>query len=119
MKRINIYTDGACSGNQNDNNTGGWGAILEYGQHIKELHGGEVNTTNNKMELTALIEALSALKEKGITSYKMRKDRIMGERTIQQIRDNQLVSWETMTKICELVQCQPGDILQYVSDGNS
>lgn len=66
MKQINIYTDGACSGNQNDKNTGGWGAILEYGEHIKELHGGEVNTTNNRMELMALIQALSALKEKGL-----------------------------------------------------
>ena len=66
MKTINIYTDGACSGNQNEDNIGGWGAILEYGEHVKELHGGEVNTTNNRMELTALIEALSALREKGL-----------------------------------------------------
>lgn len=71
------------------------------------------------MPIVYKCDILSALKEKGITSYKMRKDRIMGERTIQQIRDNQLVSWETMTKICELLQCQPGDILQYVSDSNS
>ncbi|MDO5441389.1 MAG: ribonuclease HI [Bacillota bacterium] len=67
MKEVRIYTDGACSGNQNDNNIGGWGAILEYGQYSKELHGGEVNTTNNRMELMALIEALSALKEKGLS----------------------------------------------------
>ncbi|MCL2112136.1 MAG: ribonuclease HI [Clostridiales bacterium] len=62
---INIYTDGACSGNQFDTNTGGWGAILEYGGHVKELCGGEQNTTNNRMELTALIEALSALTKQG------------------------------------------------------
>ena len=61
---INIYTDGACSGNQFDNNTGGWGAILEYQGKIKELHGGVINTTNNRMELTALIEGLCALKKK-------------------------------------------------------
>ena len=66
MKTINIYTDGACSGNQNETNIGGWGAILEYGNHIKEMHGGEKNTTNNKMELSALCEALAALKEKGL-----------------------------------------------------
>ncbi len=66
MKTINIYTDGACSGNQNESNIGGWGAILEYGEHTKELHGGEINTTNNRMELMALIEALSALKEKNL-----------------------------------------------------
>ena len=66
MKTVNIYTDGACSGNQNENNTGGWGCILEFGGRTKELCGGEVNTTNNRMELSALISALSALKEKGL-----------------------------------------------------
>lgn len=64
--KIKIYTDGGCSGNQSDENIGGWGAILEYGEHKKELHGGEVNTTNNRMEMTALIAALSALKKEGL-----------------------------------------------------
>lgn len=64
--KIKIYTDGGCSGNQSDENIGGWGAILEYGEHRKELHGGEVNTTNNRMEMTALIAALSALKKEGL-----------------------------------------------------
>ena len=53
-----IHTDGACSGNPGP---GGWGAILQFGQHRKELKGGEALTTNNKMELTAAIEALNAL----------------------------------------------------------
>lgn len=66
MKLVNIYTDGACSGNQNDENVGGWGCVLEYAGVEKELCGGEINTTNNRMELTALIEALSALKESGL-----------------------------------------------------
>ncbi|NCB42077.1 MAG: HAD family hydrolase [Clostridia bacterium] len=66
MKNINIYTDGACSGNQNKNNIGGWGCILEYGLHKKELHGGEFDTTNNRMELLALIAGFSVLKEKGL-----------------------------------------------------
>ena len=61
---INIYTDGACSGNQFENNAGGWGAILEYGGRIKEIHGGTVNTTNNRMELTALLEGLAVLTKK-------------------------------------------------------
>ena len=61
---IDIYTDGACSGNQFETNTGGWGAVLEYGGHVKELYGGELNTTNNRMELTALIEALGVLTKK-------------------------------------------------------
>ncbi|MCQ2552946.1 MAG: ribonuclease HI [Clostridia bacterium] len=66
MKLVNIYTDGACSGNQNDTNIGGWGAVLEFAGKEKELCGGEINTTNNKMELTALLSALSALKEDGL-----------------------------------------------------
>ena len=67
MTILRIYTDGACSGNQNDTNAGGWGAILEYGTAKKEICGGEANTTNNRMEMTALIEALSALKRTGQT----------------------------------------------------
>lgn len=61
MNILKIYTDGACSGNQNEDNVGGWGAILEFGKTKKELHGGEINTTNNRMELTAVIEAFKAL----------------------------------------------------------
>lgn len=68
------------------------------------------------MPIVYKCDILSALKEKGITSYKMRKEKIMGERTIQQIREKQLVSWDAMTKICELLQCQPGDLLEYVPD---
>ena len=60
MKTVTLYTDGACSGNPGP---GGWGAILSYNGTEKELSGGESNTTNNRMELTAVIEALSALKE--------------------------------------------------------
>ena len=60
MKTVILYTDGACSGNPGP---GGWGAILEYNGVKKELSGGESLTTNNRMELTAAIEALSALKE--------------------------------------------------------
>ncbi|MDR1028746.1 MAG: ribonuclease HI [Clostridiales Family XIII bacterium] len=64
-KPVNIHTDGACAGNQHETNFGGWGAILEYGAHIKELHGGERDTTNNRMEMMALIAALSALNKDG------------------------------------------------------
>ena len=66
MKTVNIYTDGACAGNQNESNLGGWGCVLEYNGREKELCGGEENTTNNRMELTALIEGLSALRESGL-----------------------------------------------------
>ena len=59
MAVVEIFTDGACSGNPGP---GGWGAILRYGDTEKELSGGEAETTNNRMELTAAIEALNALK---------------------------------------------------------
>ena len=58
---LRIYTDGGCAGNQSDENLGGWGAVLEYRSAVKELHGGEANTTNNRMEMTALLEALRAV----------------------------------------------------------
>ena len=60
MKKVNIYTDGACRGNPGP---GGWGAVLVYGKHEKELSGGERETTNNRMELLGAISALEALKE--------------------------------------------------------
>ena len=60
MKKVFIYTDGACSGNPGP---GGWAAILMHGAAKKEISGGEAETTNNRMELTAVLEALSALKE--------------------------------------------------------
>ena len=60
MKEVLLYTDGACSGNPGP---GGWGAILRHGAHERELSGGEKQTTNNRMELTAVIEGLAALKE--------------------------------------------------------
>ena len=60
MKQMEIYTDGACSGNPGP---GGWGALLRYGDHEKELSGGEAETTNNRMEMQAVISALESLKE--------------------------------------------------------
>ena len=60
MKQIEIFTDGACSGNPGP---GGWGAVLRYGSYEKEISGGEPDTTNNRMEMTAVIQALKALKE--------------------------------------------------------
>ncbi|MBA4601879.1 ribonuclease HI [Thermoactinomyces mirandus] len=60
MKEVIVYTDGACSNNPGP---GGWAAVLMYGRHRKEISGGEQVTTNNRMELTAVIKALSSLKE--------------------------------------------------------
>ena len=63
MKTVRLYTDGACSGNPGP---GGWGAILKYMDKTRELSGGEENTTNNRMELTAVIEGFKALKREGL-----------------------------------------------------
>ncbi len=60
MKQVEIFTDGACRGNPGP---GGWGALLRFGKHEKSLYGGEPQTTNNRMELRAAIEALAALTE--------------------------------------------------------
>ena len=60
LKRVEIFTDGACSGNPGP---GGWGVVLRFGSYEKELSGGEKSTTNNRMELTAAIKGLEALKE--------------------------------------------------------
>ena len=60
IKKVEIFTDGACSGNPGP---GGYGVILRFGEHTKELSGGEHETTNNRMELTGVITGLSALKE--------------------------------------------------------
>ncbi|MFN5179513.1 ribonuclease HI [Limnohabitans sp.] len=59
MNHVEMYTEGACKGNPGP---GGWGVLMRAGTHQRELHGGEPATTNNRMELTAVIEALSALK---------------------------------------------------------
>ena len=59
--KVEIWTDGACKGNPGP---GGWGALLKYGDHERELFGGEAATTNNRMELTAVIEALDSLKRR-------------------------------------------------------
>jgi ribonuclease HI len=67
MKEVFIYTDGGCSNNQSSENHGGYGAILEYNGNFKEIFGSQKNTTNNRMEMTALIKALEAIKDPNIT----------------------------------------------------
>lgn len=58
-------------------------------------------------------DVLERLKASGYTTYKLRKEKIMGEATIQQLREGQIVSWFNMNTICSLLNCQPGDILEY------
>lgn len=63
MSKIEVFTDGACRGNPGP---GGWGALLRAGKHEKELYGGELDTTNNRMELTAAIKGLEAIKKSSL-----------------------------------------------------
>ena len=86
MKHVDVYTDGACRGNPG---RGGWGAILVFEGHEKELSGGEKSTTNNRMELTAAIEGLRAIKypcEVTLTSD--------SKYLVDAIEKNWLVSWK-------------------------
>lgn len=68
------------------------------------------------MALRYKIDIMEALKNSGYTSYKMRKDKIIGERQLQQIRNGEIVSNAMLNKLCELLNCQPGDIIEYVND---
>ncbi len=66
------------------------------------------------MDIRFKIDVLQALKDKGYSTYRLRKEKIMGEATIQQLRNGEIVSWENLSRICCLLQCQPGDLLEYV-----
>lgn len=62
------------------------------------------------------IDVLAALRAAGYTSYKLRKEKLMGESTLQQLREGVLVSWLNISQICKLLNCQPGDILEYTPE---
>jgi putative transcriptional regulator len=61
-------------------------------------------------------DIIAALKNKGFSTYRIRKEKLIGESTLQKIRNGELVSWENIDTICELLDCQPGDILEYVPE---
>lgn len=65
------------------------------------------------MPIAYKIDVLSALKAKGYSTYRLRKDKLLAEATIQAIRNGALVSWDNIARICSMLQCQPGDILEY------
>lgn len=65
------------------------------------------------------IDVLAMLKEKGYSTYRLRKEKLLGEATIQTIRNGTLVSWENIGRICAMLDCQPGDILEYIPDEKS
>lgn len=68
------------------------------------------------MPIKYKINVLSALKDKGYSTYRLRKEKIIGERVIQQLRDEDPISWEVLTRLCSLLDCQPGDILVYANE---
>lgn len=68
------------------------------------------------MPITYKINIVAALKEAGYNSNVIRQEKIMGQRELQKLRHNELVSWATIETICKLLDCQPGDILEYTSD---
>lgn len=68
------------------------------------------------MPIIYKIDVLSALKEKGYNTTKLRKDKLLGESTIQQLRENKLVSWANMERLCTLLECQVGDLLEFVAE---
>ena len=68
------------------------------------------------MPIRFKIDVLAALKEAGYSSARIRKDKLMGEATLQQLRHGELVSWKTMETLCRLLNCQPGDLIEYGAD---
>lgn len=60
------------------------------------------------------VNVLAALKDAGYTTYRLRQEKIMGERMVQKLRENKMVSWEILARICAILNCQPGDLIQYV-----
>ena len=68
------------------------------------------------MPLQYKIDVVAALKEKGYTSYKIRQDKLLSESTIQKLRSGKGVSWENIETLCRLLDCQPGDLLEYTKD---
>ena len=113
MKTVTLYTDGACSGNPGP---GGWGAILIYNGHEKELSGGEKRTTNNRMELTAVIRGLEALKQPCIVELysdskyvidALEKGWAVGWRKRGWVKSDKKPAlnpdlWERLLKLCEV-----------------
>lgn len=68
------------------------------------------------MPLKFKIDVLAALKEKGYTTYRVRKDKLLSESTVQKLRNSLPVSWENIETLCQLLHCQPGDLMEYVDD---
>lgn len=95
MKEVNIYTDGSCLGNPGP---GGWAALLRFGEIEKELSGGEKETTNNRMELTAVIEALKALNEPCVIHLYIDSQYVMNAFEKGWLENWKKLGWRTSSK---------------------
>lgn len=71
------------------------------------------------MPIKYKLDILDALKQAGYSTYRLRKEKILGERVIQQLRDGELVSWKTIETICGILNCQPGDLVEYEKERNT
>jgi putative transcriptional regulator len=71
------------------------------------------------MALVFKINVINALKEKGYTTYTLRKEQLLSESTIQKLRNGQGVSWDNIETLCRLLECQPSDLMEYVKDAES
>jgi len=71
------------------------------------------------MPVTYKIDVLAKLKAAGYSTYRIRKDKLLGEATVQSLRDNEPISWANIATICPLLGCQPGDIMEYVPEGEA
>ena len=71
------------------------------------------------MPLKYKIDVLAALKDAGITTYKIRKDKLLSESTVQKLRDKKPISWENIETLCKLLHCQPGDIIEYSEESKT
>lgn len=129
MKEVRVWTDGACKGNPGP---GGWGALLQYGAHQKEIFGGEANTTNNRMEIQAVIEALLLLKEsccvhiytdsqyvkKGMTewisNWKARQWRTAAKKPVKNAD-----LWQQLDQLCQKHQLQWHWVKGHAGDPNN
>ena len=68
------------------------------------------------MPITYKVNILQSLKDKGFSSYRLRQEKLLGQATIQKLRDNEPVSWENIATVCKLLHCQPGDIIEFVEE---
>ncbi len=94
------------------------GVYFVHVDHLQWVNSCDIMIENggDTMPIAYKIDIIQALKDKGYTSYRIRVDKLIGERQMQQIRSGEVVSNACLAKLCKLLQCQPGDLIEYVDD---